>query len=130
MESWRKVFREGLAPLLSRRALEVLRDAFECDSPELCQGATTQAKAEPGAWFSGVAPCAACLIGYVGWRGEGLETIGEVETFFSEMCFQMDQRLGEPSACRYLLGFFDESPWPVVKAELLPEIRIALEGKA
>jgi len=41
MESWRKVWREGVAPLLSTRSLETLRHGLVTDDPQLQQGATT-----------------------------------------------------------------------------------------
>ena len=41
MESWRKVWREGLAPLLSDNSLRALRRALVEDDPRLIQGATT-----------------------------------------------------------------------------------------
>src|SRR5712692_10367123 len=41
MESWRKVWREGLAPLLSTNGLEALRQALVTDDAQLLQGATT-----------------------------------------------------------------------------------------
>ena len=39
MESWRKVWREGLEPLLSTPSLEALQQALTTDDPRLLQGA-------------------------------------------------------------------------------------------
>ena len=41
MENWRKVWREGVAPLLSAAGLEALRRALVTDDGRLLQGATT-----------------------------------------------------------------------------------------
>ena len=35
MESWRTVWREGFAPVLSLKGLEALRDALAADDPRL-----------------------------------------------------------------------------------------------
>src|SRR5262249_42196250 len=53
---------------------------------------------------------AACAVGFCGWQGDGLETVAEVEEFFARVCFEIDQRLGEPAACRWFLNWFDETP--------------------
>ena len=41
MDSWRKVWRDGLAPLISTEGLEALRTALCDDDARLLQGATT-----------------------------------------------------------------------------------------
>ena len=41
MESWRKVWREGVEPLLSLGSLEALRNGLANDDARLLQGATT-----------------------------------------------------------------------------------------
>ena len=108
METWRKVWREGLAPLLPTAGLEALRRALTTDDARLLQGATTSPP--PLQCVQDWPVEAACVIGYCGWQGEGLVTVGEVEEFFARMCFEVDQRLGEPAACRWLLNWFDETP--------------------
>jgi hypothetical protein len=120
MESWKRVWRQGVAPLLSDRALLALRGALSADSPELVQGATTT---PPPLSIAADWPVeAACVLGYCGWRGEGLETVGEVEEFFGELCYAIDRRLDEPAACRWFLNWFDETPREAMRAALLAEV--------
>src|SRR4051794_17853290 len=124
MESWRKVWREGVEPLLSTQALEVLRCGLASDDPRLQQGATTTPP--PLQCVQDWPVEAACALGYCGWQGEGLETVAEVEEFFARMCFEVDQRLGEPAACRWFLNWFDETPRDEMRAELVGEVNLAL----
>lgn len=127
MESWRKVWREGLAPLLSVRALEALRDALKADDKRLMQGCTTSPPPLQCVEYWPVE--GACAVAYCGWRGEGLETVRDVEAFFAQTCFHIDQAIGEPAGCRWFLNWFDETPRDQMIRELLPEVELALAQK-
>ncbi len=119
MDSWRTVWR-ALAAELSVPGLEALRKALETDSPLLIQRATTLPPplAVAQSW-----PCeAACLIGFCGWKGDGLETVAEVERFFADRCYKTDCAIGEPAACRWLLNWFDDTPRDEMLRLLLPEV--------
>jgi hypothetical protein len=124
MESWRKVWREGVAPLLSTSSLEALQRALMSDDARLLQGATTTPP--PLQCVQDWPVEAACALGFCGWQGEGLETVAEVEEFFARMCFEIDQRLGEPAACRWFLNWFDETPRDEMREQLLAEVNRAL----
>lgn len=124
MESWRKVWREGMVPLLSTTSLEALCGALVNDDVRLLQGATTTPP--PLQCVQDWPVEAACAIGYCGWQGEGLETVAEVEEFFARMCFEVDQRLGEPAACRWFLNWFDDTPRAEMRQLLLDEVNLAL----
>ena len=124
MEIWRKVWREGVEPLLSTRALEALRGALVQDDPRLQQGATTTPP--PLACVQDWPVEGACALGYCGWVGDGLETVGEVEEFFARMCFEIDQRLGEPAGCRWFLNWFDVTPRDQMRPKLLAEVNRSL----
>ncbi len=124
MESWRKVWREGLVPLLSTGSLEALRRALAGDDPRLIQGATTTPP--PLQCVQDWPVEAACALGYCGWVGDGLETVAEVEEYFARMCFEIDQRLGEPAGCRWFLNWFDETPRDEMRRLLLGEVHRAL----
>jgi hypothetical protein len=124
LEAWRHCWRTGFAPLLSWEALRALRRALTDDDPKLIQGATTTPP--PLACVQDWPVEAACAIGYAGWRGEELDTVGEVEEFFARMCFEADQRLGEPGGCRWLLNWFDETPRQEMRRQLLTEIDATL----
>lgn len=131
MESWRMVWRNGFAPLVSTAGLQALRKALNTDDARLMQGATTS---PPPLMCVQEWPVeSACALGFCGWQGEGLETVGEVEEFFARMCFEADQRLGEPAGCRYFLNWFDDTPRHEMRPQLLAEVdrtlaeRIAVE---
>ena len=124
MESWRKVWRDGLVPLLSTAALESLQAALADDDARLLQGATTTPP--PLQCVQDWPVEAACALGYCGWQGEGLETVAEVEEFFARMCFEIDQRLGEPAGCRWFLNWFDETPRDDMRRQLVEEVNRSL----
>ena len=124
MESWRKVWRDGLAPLVSTAGLEALRSALQCDDARLLQGATTTPP--PLQCVQDWPVEAACALGFCGWQGEGLESVAEVEEYFARLCFEVDQRLGEPAACRWFLNWFDETPREEMRELLLPEVNRTL----
>ena len=124
MESWRMVWRSGLAPVLSTAGLTTLRDALESDDHRLVQGATTTPP--PLMCVQDWPVEAACALGFCGWQGDGLETVGEVEEFFTKCCFEADTRLGEPAACRWFLNWFDDTARDEMRRELLAEVELAL----
>jgi hypothetical protein len=72
---------------------------------------------------------AACAIGYCGWQGEGLERVADVEEFFARLCFQVDENIGEPAACRYFLNWADETPRDQMRPLLLAEVEAALAAR-
>jgi hypothetical protein len=124
MESWKRCWREGFAPLLSTEHLEVLRLALVNDDSRLLQGVTTQPP--PLQCVQDWPVEGACPIAWCGWQGDGLRTVAEVEEFFAKCCFAADKRLGEPAACRWFLNWFDETPREQMRAELLVEVERAL----
>jgi hypothetical protein len=127
MESWRKVWRDGLAPLLSTPGLEALRRALLSDDSRLLQGATTTPPPLPCVQDWPVE--AACALGYCGWQGDQLESVAEVEEYFARMCFETDQRLGEPAAIRWFLNWFDETPREAMRRQLLAQVNRTLAGR-
>jgi hypothetical protein len=131
MESWREVWRVGLAPVISTAGLVALRDALRSDDPRLVQHATTlplitdETRHEP--------PEAACAVGFCGWMADDLESVDAVDEFFNRTCFESDQRLGEVAACRWFLNWVDDAPRDEMRRELLAEVERALaerEAKA
>lgn len=121
MESWRHVWREGFQPILTTKELDVLLVALISDDPRLRQGGTTMPP--PLLCVQDWPVEAGCAISFCGWQGDELATVGEVEMFFVKKCFDADQRLGEPAACRWFLNWFDENPRDEVRRELAAEIR-------
>lgn len=127
MESWRKVWREGIAPVLSTAGLQALRQALVKDDEHLLQGTTTTPP--PLQCLQEWPVEGACAVSFCGWKGEGLETVGQVEEFFARVCFETDQRLGEPSACRWFLNWFDDTPRDEMRRLLLGEVERTLAGR-
>jgi hypothetical protein len=128
MESWRKVWRDGVAPLLSYDGLYTLGQGLESDDPRILQGATTTPP--PLMCVQDWPVEAACALSYCGWQGDDLTTVGEVEEFFARMCFEIDSRLGEPAGCRWFLNWFDETPRHEMRRELLNEVKRELARRA
>jgi hypothetical protein len=127
MESWKKVWWEGLVPLLSTPGLEALRQALARDDARLIQHAA--ATPPPSEIFHAEAVEGACALGYCGWHGERLKTVGEVEAFYVHTCLAADEALGEPAACRRFLNWFDETPRADMRRLLLPEVTRALNRR-
>lgn len=124
MEQWQTVWRDGLAPSFSTAGLFALRTALLNDDSALAQGQTTS---PPPLACVQDWPCeAADAIGYCGWKGENLTTVGEVEAFFAKSCFEADKRLGEPAGCRYFLTWYDDTPRDNMRSKLLQEIQVVL----
>lgn len=124
MESWRKVWRKGFAPLISEAGLKALHKALSMDDPRLTQGSTTT---PPPLICVQDWPCErACALGFCGWQGDGLQTVGEVEEHFARLCFNADQRLGEPAACRWFLNWFDDTPRDEMRQALTAEVEYEL----
>lgn len=112
----RKVFVEGFAPHLSSDALSALKTACDTDDDRLRQGSTTT---PPPLMCVQDWPCeGACALGFCGWQGDGLTTVGEVEEFFAVACFRADELLGELAACRRFLNWYDETPRPEMRSLL------------
>ena len=124
MESWRTVWRDGFAPTLSLKGLEALRDALLADDPRLTQGSTTTPP--PLMCVQDWPVEAACALGYCGWQGDKLQTVGQVEEYFARCCFEADTRLGEAAACRWFLNWFDDTPRAEMRRELLTEVERAI----
>jgi hypothetical protein len=125
--SWLKTWREGIAPLLSTESLIALAKALDEDDKRLIQGGTTQPP--PLVSVQDWPVEAACALGYCGWQGDGLETVGEVEEYFARMCFEIDQRMGEPAGCRWFLNWFDETPREKMRVLLLEEVHLAIVSR-
>ena len=126
MESWRTVWRKGFAPLIPTAGLAALRDALRGDDPRLIQGSTTTPP--PLMCVQDWPAESAGALGFCAWQGEGLTTVGDVSDRFARLCFQADERLGEPAACRWFLNWFDETPRDEMRRELLAEVELALVG--
>lgn len=123
-EAARIAFRAA-ARHLGRDGLLALRDALERDDVRLQQGVTTT---PPPLMCAQDFPCeGACMLGYAGWQGHGLETVGEVEEFFARVCYLTDEDMKEPAGIRGILNWFDETPRDKMIAALLPEVNRMLE---
>jgi hypothetical protein len=124
MELWKKVWRDGLAPLLSAAELEVLRRALVRDDARLVQHATCSPP--PSEIFHEEAVEGACAIGFCGWHANEFQSVGEVEAFFIRTCSAADEALGEPGAWRHFLNWFFETHRDDIRRQLLQELNRAL----
>jgi hypothetical protein len=127
IEAWRWCWRQGFAPLLSAEGLVALRDALVRDDQTLLQGATT---CPPPMRCVQDWPCeGACAVGFAFWRGDGLDTVSEIDEAFARASFEASERLGERAGCRHLLNFWDETPREKAREALLPEVELALRER-
>lgn len=125
MQSCKKVWREGIAPLLSKNQLQVLLKGLEEDDKHIVQGTTVW---PPNLLNTSDRPVESCCpISYCGWKGGNLGTVAEVEEFFARLCYEIDRRIGEPAGCRWFLNWVDETPRDQMRAELIAEIKLELE---
>jgi hypothetical protein len=83
LQTWQKVWREGIAPSLSTAALVALERALVRDDPRLIQGETCTPPPVQAVRDWPVE--GACLVGYCGWQGDGLSTAAEVEEYFARV---------------------------------------------
>jgi hypothetical protein len=130
MESWRLAWRNGFAPQLTDAELLALHEALATDDERLTQGSTTTPP--PLMCVQDWPVEAGCVLGFCGAianGGFGTATVGEAEEFFATKCFQADQSLGEPAACRWFLNWFDDTPRPEVLRDLLAEVERALADR-
>jgi hypothetical protein len=120
LQAWQKVWREGIAPLLSTAALVALERALVRDDPRLIQGETCTPPPVQAVQDWPVE--AACLVGYCGWQGDGLETVAEVEEYFARVVHSVDLALGGPAACRWFFDWFDSTPRAEMRRALQAEV--------
>lgn len=134
METWRHVWRAGIVPNATVEGLEALKTALETDDPRLQQGCTTT---PPPLMCVQDWPCeGGCGLAFMGWQsglpdgdGNPREKVGQVEEYFAEMCWKIDQTLGEPAGCRWFLNWFDDTPRDEMRRELLAEVNLALAAR-
>jgi hypothetical protein len=128
MNTWQKVWREGLAPRLSTSGLHALRRALVADDERLLQGDTTCPPYLDSLQDEGVQ--AACAVGYCAWKGgDGLFTVAQVNAQFERICWGADVALKEPAACRVFLHWFDHTPRKEMRQQLLEEVNRTLDER-
>jgi hypothetical protein len=98
-----------------------LEGALDLDDPRLLQGDTVSPLLlHPHA----CRPVqGACPIAFAGWKGDGLLVVADLEEFFAGVIFRAGERLGDPTAARYFLNWWDDSPRDEARRELLAEVR-------
>jgi hypothetical protein len=123
-ESWRKVWRDGVAHHLSTAALSALASGLQIADARMVQGATCS---PPPLQCCAEWPIeSACPLGFGLWQGDGLQTVGQLEEAFAVLCQKSDESLGEPAAIRWLLNWLDDSPRETVRQQLLEEVHRSL----
>ena len=122
-EAAKRVWEQGFAPLLSTESLEALRVALDEDDERILQNGTTDPP--PLRSKLGARCTHGCPVAYCG-MADGLQTVGEVEEFFTAVCLGVDNALGEPAAARYFLNWVDETPRVEMREELAALVRRTL----
>ncbi len=134
-EMARKVWQEGFAPGLSGDQLAALAEALRADDPRLLQGATTMPP--PLLCVQDWPVEGGCVLGFCGavesggFKGDPAPAlVGQVEEFFARQCFEADERLGGPGACRWFLQWWDDTPRSQALALMLEEVRHELSQRS
>ena len=125
---WQRVWRVALAPLLSTPGLCALRRALERDDPALLQGTTVSPP--PLRCYEDEPVEAACALAFCAWQGDGLDTVGAVETSFARLCQAADEALGAPAASRAFFSWADDVSRAEFRRGLLEEVSRTLSGRA
>ena len=79
-KDWRHAFR-AIAPDLPTEGLQALVEEIRTHGDRLCQQSVTQPKS-PYHGFEDDTPEKACVIGFCGWQGLGLHTVGQVHAYY------------------------------------------------
>jgi hypothetical protein len=144
---WQAAWHYGLAPNLKEKGLLALRHALMADLPHVAQRYTTwplptdcedgdPLYARPQGHLS---PHKACPLGYCGWRGDDLDTIGQVHAYvaglFTAANANLDAawragRLAEPVTVAAFLHWVDDSDRAEMWAGLIKEIELELARRA
>lgn len=120
LPAWVRAWRTGFAPQYSLAALLSLREGLATDAADLMQGATCSPP--PLHCFHSCPVEGADAVTYGPWKGDGLDTVGEVEDRFAHLCQRADEVLGEPAGCRWFLNWADDTPRETFRRELLAEV--------
>jgi hypothetical protein len=130
METWRKVWRDGIAPQLSTPALQALHRGLRRDDPDLLSnGATTEPPfLSPN---DDASVDRACALVYANWKGNysGNASVCEVENDFFALIVKCTELCGYPQAAKDFLNWIDDTPRPEMIASLMPEVVTALTAR-
>lgn len=127
MESWRRVWRDGISPGMTTSGLLQLRRGLAEDDPRLTQGRVCSPP--PLQCVLDWPVEGGCALTYAAWLAGEVRTVGEASDEFAEACFRADRRLREPGAARYFLDWFDDTTREEMRRELLAEVVRALAGR-
>lgn len=120
LPAWKHTWRKAIGPYLSEPELEALKTALVGDDRRLIQGATTCPP--PLQVYSEWPPDGACPLSLCGWLGDDLKTVREVEEFFAQFAYAIDERLGVPAGCRWFFNWVDDTPRQEMRMQLLTEV--------
>jgi len=123
LEAWRRAFRVGIAPQLTRKGLQGLAKALAQNDARLLQGATTSPPPLQGLAAEPVQKCCPLCFALLDGKAPDAVSVGEMEFLFAAACWETDKLLGEPGAFRYFLNAVDEWTREQLIANLLPEVR-------
>lgn len=120
IERAREVLRAGLLPQWDAAIVAATLEAIEKDDPRLVQGSTCT---PPPLMCVQDWPVEAVDILGIGALVSGqVRNVAEAEEVFARSCFEIDKRMGEAAACRWLLNWWDSAPRPEVLAMMREEL--------
>jgi hypothetical protein len=126
LTTWRRVWRDGIAPQLTTKGLQGLKAALVRNDPRLITGAICYPPPLLCMQHQPVQQC--CPLSWALLEGHLPEavSVGPLEQRFAECCWTACERLGEPGAIRYFLNAVDEWSRDELRQNLLPEVDWAL----
>lgn len=125
-----QTWKDGFAVDLCCDQLVILRDALARGELRLLQGQSTEPQPLRGNLDRSI--LAADAVVYPHWRYTFgvVETVGAASEVFAACCFNADQYLGEPAACRAFLNFWDDTPREEAFAALLAAVQEVIAERA
>lgn len=129
-----QTWKDGFAVDLCYDQLVILRDALaRGDESRLLQGLSTAPQPLRGNLDRSIV--AADAVVYPHWRYTFgmfgvVETVGAASEAFAACCFNADQYLGEPAACRAFLNFWDDTPREEAFPALLAAVKEVIAERA
>lgn len=127
MESWRKVWREGIAPHLLTDGLKSLLVALRKDDPRIIQGANTLPYPEKSVPDWPVEACDAVCWTY--WQGRPSVSLEEIELQFATICYTCNETLGYEAITQFL-DAYDRWPRQEMRQNMIEEVELVLAHRA
>lgn len=120
---WQSVWRKGIAPSLPTDGLLFLYRLLATDDERLIQGATCSPPPLQAVQDWPIEAGDAIIACF--WKGEPI-TVQKAEEAFAKTAYECDMRMGETAVFRHYLNWYDDTPRPNMRRELLREVTTLL----